>query len=828
MNAQFHYDRAHVALLHLKYLFGYRGPLHLAWVFAFCLLIALLIAGSRLVAQRTSSRLVLFECIAMLGFLLASSTGPVPASHALAPYRKRTASIGPGASHRMVDMVEEEVLGPFASWADVRRDYGAVGDGVADDTDALQRALDDLGRVGKAQVLHLPAGTYKIAATLHWTGLPSNASFRGWGGLTLIGADPATTTIKWAGPAGQAMLIQNGGVGYRYNRITWDGSGTAGIGVAHWWNFNAGIIYGGAVEHQDEVFENMRIGIMAGQLGPNYGQMDSEGQIRRVTFLHDTYAGLDTGSFNALDWWVWESHFKDCARGVSNEYSVDEFGETQGAGAMYVYRSLFERSTVADMSIANTGWFSLHDNVSIGSRRFFEAAPMGRNAAVVIMQNNRVSRSTDGIPISLGNTGPLLLVDNQIEARRSAYELTDWITGRDVLSLGNRLTAPPPVPSESDRLISVDDVAVPATGIATQTLPLPATPGWSRHEVFEVPEKATSGQIQDLIDAAQRSPDAQAIVHFGRGTWTLNQSLQIPKNAHLQLVGDGYGSVLTWSGRSAAGPMLTVAAPGRVAIRDLQWLALGTTAIRIVDADQAGGRIQIVACYLGPVTAAHLEQTQLSLQTNPLTASLTFDDVTQAVAVASGPLGPVKLMNHSDFLMADTWYEGSDTALFRMNSATFTYLGGHMAPATHPGALDLADPVVRLDRFDGVASWLGMEFDLSAIPSGIGVRLDAETAGGHVYFIGTTSYVANYFRRTSGPRGSGTVGFMLNRTAAHSIDTQAPDSGAVSAEAIVDAWRQSRSLTWDVRPRAIAPGSVDIRLYHLKMDDTAGVVITGR
>lgn len=31
----------------------------------------------------------------------------------------------------------DEFVGPFASWADLKRDFGAVGDGVTDDTNAI-------------------------------------------------------------------------------------------------------------------------------------------------------------------------------------------------------------------------------------------------------------------------------------------------------------------------------------------------------------------------------------------------------------------------------------------------------------------------------------------------------------------------------------------------------------------------------------------------------------------------------------------------------------------------------------------------------------------
>jgi GNAT superfamily N-acetyltransferase len=46
------------------------------------------------------------------------------------------------AGARRAGATEEEFVGPFPSWKDLKRDYGAKGDGKADDT-AVQKALDD-------------------------------------------------------------------------------------------------------------------------------------------------------------------------------------------------------------------------------------------------------------------------------------------------------------------------------------------------------------------------------------------------------------------------------------------------------------------------------------------------------------------------------------------------------------------------------------------------------------------------------------------------------------------------------------------------------------
>ncbi len=82
----------------------------------------------------------------------------------------------------------EEFVGPFPSWANVKTDFGAIGDGSADDTEAFQKALDTFQQT--SNVLFLPAGVYRITRTLTMTIRQC---------LSLLGDDPARTVIKWDG-----------------------------------------------------------------------------------------------------------------------------------------------------------------------------------------------------------------------------------------------------------------------------------------------------------------------------------------------------------------------------------------------------------------------------------------------------------------------------------------------------------------------------------------------------------------------------------------------------------------------------------------------------
>src|SRR5262249_16771919 len=143
-----------------------------------------------------------------------------------------------------IPAVGEEFVGPFSSWTNLTSAYHAVGDGIADDTAAIQSALNDLGTGDHSPVLFIPSGRYRITRTL-------TLSYRI--NVSVVGEDPATVTIFWDGPPGGTMLAVNGVAYSRFSRLTYDGVRKASVAVEQSWD-NAKPHFDTGNEYSDHSF----------------------------------------------------------------------------------------------------------------------------------------------------------------------------------------------------------------------------------------------------------------------------------------------------------------------------------------------------------------------------------------------------------------------------------------------------------------------------------------------------------------------------------------------------------------------------------------------
>jgi len=91
----------------------------------------------------------------------------------------------------------------------IKTDFGAVGDGVADDTLAIQNALDAAWASG-GEVIIAPKGTYRVTSTLNMSGIGTSLKGEGSGDkVTPFGAGPVgPTTIMVDHTSGPGVRIK--------------------------------------------------------------------------------------------------------------------------------------------------------------------------------------------------------------------------------------------------------------------------------------------------------------------------------------------------------------------------------------------------------------------------------------------------------------------------------------------------------------------------------------------------------------------------------------------------------------------------------------------
>lgn len=182
----------------------------------------------------------------------------------------------PGAIPRSVEDKLAEAL--------TARDFGAVGDGIADDGPALQAAMNAAGSAGR--YLLIGEGTFRTTMPLT---LPGNAV-----GLTMRGS------ILYAGPGGQAALTIGDGGAVRNATKIYQGIRVVRAAISDWTNFNdIGVLLRNMDSSMIEVrhVEGFTVGIRT--LGVERGFEDSNLFLGRII---NNCIGLDIRCQTASAW----------------------------------------------------------------------------------------------------------------------------------------------------------------------------------------------------------------------------------------------------------------------------------------------------------------------------------------------------------------------------------------------------------------------------------------------------------------------------------------------------------------------------------------------
>jgi pectin methylesterase-like acyl-CoA thioesterase len=702
----------------------------------------------------------------------------------------------------------DEAVGPFASWINVKTIYGAKGDGVADDTAAIQAALNEVGTQGRGYVLYFPAGTYRVTRRLDL----ANRIY-----ISLFGEDPARTVVKWAGASGGTVLYINGVAYSRFERMTFDGSGAAAIIVDQSWDnktgkFDTGNRYG------DLVFKDAGIGIRGGVLDFGF----AETTVLRCRFSNFSQAGIVLCNFNALDLWVHYSSFTDCNYAITNTLNG------KGAGNYRVYNSVLKNSKTADFGIGNTGGFSMRHNYSIGSRRFIEAGGTN-NPAYITVQKNIILDTTDPYAISIGNQGPIFLYDNVIRSRSrgqfGVVFIAAFSADSDGFAIGNTFTEKSPI-GVNNRLTEIDSVIVPKAALDLVEPNLPDTPPNLHRAVVEVPAGAGAGVIQQAINAAVANHKGQRpVVHLPAGIYKIASTITVPANADVQIVGDGAMTQLIWTG-VGPGPVVSLAGPSKASLSALQVQGTGTAeSIVATNIDQPGSRVFMEGVELRSAVNANLFVDGLDYAVvDAANIGHAFQKTGSGIKVVGGPLAaagnprtarvrifsgssagetlPHDFSNGADVLVRDLWYESSPSPLQLRVRGRATVTMENCLVSLKPSE----SPAYDISDLNGKVAIIGNYTEGRVVVRGDGSKAQ-------VLNLGAVSQIAwPYFFNDASPRA--TTGLLNSREVTTAIvgsrTKQTPNQGKIDSAFVTSMLAQTRAAAQEPLT-ALLPGVTDLR-----------------
>ena len=436
---------------------------------------------------------------------------------------------------------------PRSDWASVKS-LGAVGDGRADDTPAIQKALDG---VQNGSVVYLPPGTYRVTKTLTLVGPLT--------GVLMIGHGQETTLV-WDGAVGGNLFADDGVAYSRFVGMRLDGQNKAAVGFHH----DSDLRFETEVRHQHMAFVNFTdAGILAEP--------------------KDKFALAETLIENCL--------FENCRRGMSftqfNDYDITfdgcefrrcETGIVCAHGNFYVRNCHFEESRSVDIDARPEHGSSVRRCTSVGSNAFLR---FSSSVAPMTIQDCHVSDWKDPTgTVVLGCPSSIL------------FDCT--------FARGPRGASPIHVSRHGHRLIGSEirtDGAAPLLPPDHKAVLYPVPRGRrkgsirSAHQQFlkdavEVPTKVfdarrdfgakadgstdDTASIQQTIDAAREHGNG-AIAYLPGGTYAIGETLKITGSDYV-VGGSGWSTRLRWTG-AEGGTILSVHDPQQVT---LEHMAIGS------------------------------------------------------------------------------------------------------------------------------------------------------------------------------------------------------------------------------------------------------------
>lgn len=277
------------------------------------------------------------------------------------------------------------------------KDFGAVGDGVTDDTAAFQAAIDS------KKSLYIPDGIYLISSTLIITATDS---------LCIVGnnfghVNDQTTgsVIKFTGSASPAIRVQGGAIGAKISGLFLDIQDSS----------SDGFDFGGAwyLKLQDCVVRNARYGVYLHYDTPDYFSGVAE---LTSCYFAKCANGVKTSKVDINVVKVDNCTFFDGVNGVL----IGDLGAASSVRNFIVRDSLFEANTGYDVGVVAGGAQQLlvdgnyfEENTDSSLARVYVAdTSLSPRSSSVSITNNTFSKDTTGDLIFLSSVSGVIVKQN--------------------------------------------------------------------------------------------------------------------------------------------------------------------------------------------------------------------------------------------------------------------------------------------------------------------------------------------------------------------------------------------------------------------------------
>jgi len=338
---------------------------------------------------KTSLLMAAISIMSLTGFAILSGRGG-----ASMPERNHAAMDAYLEAQAYLPVIER------SDWVNVKTDVtpGAVGDGVADDTEAIQKALSKL-EDNSARVVYFPPGTYRITQTLSVSNVYGGGLF-GHGRATVLlwdgaeASEPVSTKHGASVQGAPRMFHSNGFSRNMFFGLTFDGANKAAVGVDHA-SFS---LYETRVRYQYCAFRNfVDSGIRGG--------FDVKNASAEMMFFDCLFENNGRG-VSFLEFNFYNNAFARCI------FRNNGSGFYCHRGNVYVRDCHFENSSEQDILLPPHS-HSVRRCTSTGSRAFVKWAQKGGHPLLLAVQDCHVSNWTDPQgAIQLHNRGPSLIFDS--------------------------------------------------------------------------------------------------------------------------------------------------------------------------------------------------------------------------------------------------------------------------------------------------------------------------------------------------------------------------------------------------------------------------------